>query len=153
MNEKNIMIKSWLLKVIDDGSWEKYNDLHIDQISNAFEKKASWFEGGLECYVYAVSIIKELGIPYTVELAFSLKSKKIVKDYVIEGIESLKKEFDYSPPSLYVFHNEWANLEEIKKKGTKLEDFINCNKILGNWYYYQLFDERDREIRRVLYLI
>ncbi|MEH3114042.1 hypothetical protein [Pedobacter terrae] len=40
MNEKNIMIKSWLLEVIDDGSWEKYNDLHIDQIDNAFEKKA-----------------------------------------------------------------------------------------------------------------
>ena len=103
--------------------------------------------------MYAVSIIKELGIPYTVELAFSLKSKKIVKNYVIKGIESLTKEFDYSPPSLYVFHNEWANLEEIKKKGTKLDDFINCDKILGNGYYYQLFDERDREIRRVLYLI
>ncbi|MEH3114037.1 hypothetical protein [Pedobacter terrae] len=153
MNEKNIMIKSWLLKVIDDGSWEKYNDLHIDQIDNAFEKKAHWFEGGLKCYEYAVFIIKELELPYTIELAFSLKSKKIVKNYIIKDIESLKREFDSSPPSLYVFHDEWANLEEIKKKGTKLEDFMNCNKILGNWYYYQLFDERDREIRRVLYLI
>jgi len=39
MNEKNIMIKSWLLKVIDDGSWEKYNDLHIDQIDKHLKRK------------------------------------------------------------------------------------------------------------------
>ncbi len=153
MEERKLKIKSWLLSVVNDISWEKYNDLHIDEVDNVFKKKDNWFEGGLECYIHAVSIVKELKIPYTIELTFSLKSKKTLKDYVIKDIESLKKEFDYSPPSLYVFRNDWKNLEEIKKKGTALEGLIDNDKVFGSLYYYQAFNERDREVRRVLYLI
>ncbi len=153
MEERKLKIKSWLLSVVNDISWEKYNDLHIDEVDNVFKKKDNWFDGGLECYIHAVSIVKELKIPYTIELTFSLKSKKTLKDYVIKDIESLKKEFDYSPPSLYVFRNDWKNLEEIKKKGTALEGLIDNDKVFGNLYYYQAFNERDREVRRVLYLI
>lgn len=146
-------IKSWLLSVIDDGSWEKYNDLHIDEIDKEFINKSNWVTGALECYAQAVSVTKELNIPYTIELAFSLKSKKRMLDHIITDIKSLKKEFDYSPPSLYVFHNEWKGLKELRQKGTQLQNFADEMTVSGSFYYYQAFNERDREVRRVLYCI
>lgn len=153
MEKMKSKIKSWLLKVTADGSWEKYNDLHIDEVDKAFKSKANWIVGGLECYTQAISIIQELNMPYTIELAFSLKSKKKVSDYIITDIGSLKKEFDYSPPSLYVFHNEWEGLKDLKQKGIKLRDFADNVTITGSFYYYQVFNERDNEVRRVLYCI
>lgn len=146
-------IKSWLLAVIEDGSWERYNDLHIDEIDPVFKKKVYWFTGGFECYILAKSIVEELCIPYTIELAFSLKSRRTRRDYVITDITAVNKEFDYSPPSLYVFPNDGKELKELRQKGTTLEGFVDNDKISGNLYYYQVFNERDMEVRRVLYYL
>ncbi|KLT67191.1 hypothetical protein [Pedobacter sp. BMA] len=146
-------IMSWLMGVIDDNSWEKYNDLHIDEVDNVFKNKSNWVGGGLDCYIQAVSIIKELNIPYTIELAFSLKSKKKIANHIITDINFLKKELDHSPPSLYVFHNDWKGLSELKQKGIKLSNFTDNDEIVGSFYYYQVFNERDSEVRRVLFCI
>ena len=153
MTDLKSTIKSWLLNVVNDGSWQRFNDLHIDKISTVFPNKASWFTGGIECYIQAKTVIEELDLPYTVELAFPLKSKKTKIDHLITSVSSLYKNYDDTPPSLYVFRNEWKELQELTTKGSKLQGFTSGKILGGNFFYFQVFNEDDNEIRRVLYLI
>ncbi|KQS35647.1 hypothetical protein [Pedobacter sp. Leaf194] len=146
-------IRTWLLNVINDGSWQRFNDLHIDEISRDFSHRAAWFSGGVACYIHARAIIEELDLPFTVELVFHLKSKKKKIDHIFKRLSALDKNLDDTPPSLYVFRNDWKGLHETRKKGTKLQDFADDKILKGSFYYFQVFNDDDNDIRRVLYLI
>jgi hypothetical protein len=152
MTDRKSKIREWLFEVIVDSSWRKYNDLHLDKIDDVFKNKRKWVEGGIQSFLLVTDIIKENNLPYSVEIAFFLKSRKRETESPLD-FDKLTKELDYTPPSLYAFHNDSDEMIRLKQNGIKIKGFVYQNVPLKNLFYFQKYHEGDGEYRRVLYLI
>ncbi len=143
-------INDWILEVINDGSWERFNDLHIDIIDTEFKNRNNWISGGISCYNSAFQTLNKLGVPYLVELCFHLKSKNKQGNYLIKDVKELKTSLDkFTPPSLYLFKKDWEGYHVENR--ILMENFIENN--YGNLYYYQAYNKDDNEIRRSVTLV
>lgn len=148
--ENSEKIRNWILKVIDDGSWVQYNDIHIDEISSDFKERKNWIYGGIACYHLAIEIIKKLYPQFEVELCFHLKSKKLPGDYLVKNISELRKGLDdFTPPSLYIYEKNWEGVNSHAR--IKMKDFIEHD--MGTFYYVEAYNDGDKEFRRAVILI
>ncbi len=148
INKKTI--ESWVLTVVNDGSWMNYNDLHIDNISVELKKPTTWLLSGLECFNIAIDIIKKNELPFVVELDFSLKSNSNIQGVNFVNSEQLIKQFSWTPPSLYLFKPDWENFKQGIKRSIKI-DFIDVNN--SEWYFCEQYNPDDKEYRRSLFLV
>lgn len=150
--DKETKIKEWLLKTVGDESWKEYNDLHIDTIDPFFKNKDNWLNGGLECYNIANKFLKEASLPFLLELAIVLKSKKKQQNYIIKSFENIKKDLTQTPPSLYIYRLDWEGLNNMFKKSVPLTD-LTFENIESLPYYSQGFNSEDNEIRRSFFIL
>jgi len=96
-------VEKWMLAVIDDGGIERLDDLHIDEIDSRWKNRDNWFEGGLEALRVAKSVRDRNQLPFTVALAFSLKSAELPIGVDFRTRSEFVERLDWSPPSLYLF--------------------------------------------------
>jgi hypothetical protein len=97
------VIEKWMLAIIDDGGIDRLDDLHIDEIDSRWKNREHWVEGGLEALRVAKAVRDRKQLPFTVALAFSLKSAELPIGVDFRTRPELEERFDWSPPSLFLF--------------------------------------------------
>ena len=152
-DQQKIVINKWLSNVIKNGSWQSYDDLHIDKIDTLFKSKNQWINGGLNCLTITQKKLKEkkLNNDFDAALAFSLLSKTIPIGINFYNIDQMKKEFDHSPPSIYIFKKDWS----VWEKQIAMSRPINISGIqdFKCLYFEYLPENGDGEYRRSVFLI
>lgn len=85
------------------GGIEKYDELHIDRIDEAWRLQATWIWASLEALDLAASIRDRAGYDLSVVLAFSLRPaiRNMEVDFSTE--KQLTERIGHTPPSLYLF--------------------------------------------------
>lgn len=114
-------LEKWSADVIQNRLWDKFVDLHVDEIDDVFKKKDMWIESSVFLYDILSEIVdRNL---YSIVLAIPLVYKR-ESVQIPNTVEKLQKEVDITPPSFYLFP---TNSEALQKT---LED-ANPLKISG----------------------
>jgi hypothetical protein len=140
------IVNNWVTYTIKNSMWEKYYDLHIDEISEVFKDKESWIVGSM--YIRE-SIKKKLKKePYDLLLIISLNCKGEPQK-IPNSIFEINEDLNITPPSFYLFPKKDRILADTISAGQKIEILsmlFNCDV-----YYKEEFDVN--EYVRMLYLI
>lgn len=137
-------LQNWVNQVINDKLWEKYVDLHINEIDKKFEKKQNWIKGGLFLLNCILSLIDRSR--YDVFLVIPLSCTTREDSLVFTKLELLEEELDITPPSFYLFPKGERNyLDTIKN--TKYLDFF-----IKNMDVYYKEEEENGEVYRTIYI-
>jgi|694.fasta_scaffold00269_21 hypothetical protein len=137
----------WIDKIIKNKSWERYEDLHLDEIDNQFKHHESWVRGGISVYELILSIV--FGKPYNCFLVIQLSysnNKTNVNDLKWDQLTSL---LDITPPSFYVFPEGNINYE---KTITDLLYVESLSKEIGYKVFLKEEKEGEGEYFRCLYI-
>jgi len=102
-NHHEIVIRTWMDTIARDGGIDRYDDLHVDQIDDHWKAQNLWVSAGLESFELAVGIRDAEESDLTVALAFPLESGEFRKRLSFQTREELERNFDATPPSLYLF--------------------------------------------------
>lgn len=147
------LVKAWLINVIEDGSWKSYDSLHIDDIKAEYEEEASWFEGGVDCLNIANSILDELSISkYKVFLIYSLLDGDEEMGINFKNSQEFRKQFDWTPPSLYAYDENWSGFKETIIKGVLIKySILNIEGLSA--YHIEYIEDGDREYRRSVMIV
>lgn len=139
-------LQNWINQVISNRLWEKYVDLHIDEVDENFRQKQNWITGSLFLFNCILSLIDK--DEYDVFLVIPLSCGP--KDGLISftKLESLESELDITPPSFYLFPKGEKNYEETIKSAKKLDVSIENTTI--DIYYKE--ESENEEYYRALYL-
>lgn len=103
------IIGNWITETMQTGSWEKFNDLHVDDIENTIaSSKDQWLHASLIFFNIANSLLpnkKDFLVALMVPLEGQIDWQNI--SYL-----ALTEYLDQTPPSLYLMHREWDNWKE-----------------------------------------
>ena len=102
-SDREAIIRRWMLEIVSDGGIERFDHLHVDDIDAGWKDPTSWVSGGLTAYGLALEMRRELDLDVTVALSFGLVDAQDDSRDVFETQEQFEKQFDWSPPSLYLF--------------------------------------------------
>jgi len=97
------VIQNWMLSNIKKQGYERYDDLHIDQIDQRWKARDSWIEGGFEAFRLAVDIRNQHAPSFSVVLAFSLTAGDEPQGLDFRTLQEMNAELSSSPPSVYLF--------------------------------------------------
>lgn len=129
-------LADWVDNSISNKSWEKYQDLHLDEIDSEYRHKGNWIEGSFFIYEIILSIIKSdlYSCLLVIPLSYSDTKNNINQltwDYI-------KTSLDLTPPSFYLFPNGEENYEETIKNLIYLERLSNNSA-------YEIFFKQEEE--------
>jgi hypothetical protein len=96
-------IEEWMTTIIRDGGVVRMDDLHVDNIDEAWKPRECWVQSGLEAFRIALMLRDRHHLPFTVALGFSLKSGAHFKDVDFQNRVELVEKLNWVPPSLYLF--------------------------------------------------
>jgi hypothetical protein len=145
-------IRSWMTRVIQEGTHASFDDLHVDEISDRFRDRTTWFDGGIECLQLSALIRNAEQRPFSVAVGFSLRSNPVPCGLQSNSVLDLTKEFDDSPPSLYLFEqgNEpWRTDKDFAEVSIDFQPRMN---IRMRTYLREWFDENDADFRRSFWI-
>lgn len=125
-NQKEQYVKflqTWINKVIQDKLWNKFIDIHIDDIDKDFKEKDTWLKGSLFLYNCILNIIDKTN--YDVSLVIPLSCVLGRQDLKSKTYDALENELDLTPPSFYLFPKNHKNFEDTIKSAKYLEEISN----------------------------
>ena len=102
-SQHNEVIRNWMLSNIQKQGYERYEDLHIDKIDQAWTTRDSWIQGAFEAFRMALEIRNQQAPSFSVVLAFALVASLDPRGLEFRTLEEMKAELGTSPPSLYLF--------------------------------------------------
>jgi hypothetical protein len=146
-------IGSWMARVMAARPATPLDDLHVDQVDEAFTDRSRWLDGAILCLEAATSLRDMRSLPVTIALGMSLKPSNLPLGVTFAKWRELEGELDDSPPSLYV----WGEGEDpVGIKATHVFDLsglmvptaVQLRKQLSEWY-----DAADGEFRRSVWLL
>jgi len=150
MNQK---ITNWIKETVESGSWERYNSLHIDEIEDEYCAQSKWFEGGVSCLKQAFNILDDLQIKNVkVFLLISLKGHPLRKGVNFKDSSDIEYEFDSTPPSLYLYKEDWSGYVETIQEGEMINDSV-LNIPGLNFFHIEYKEEGDTEFRRSIMVL
>lgn len=146
--KKNILVflAKWVHQVISQRLWEKFVDLHIDEVDAEFKSPKNWIQGGVFLLVGIMSLIDKS--KYEVILAIPLSCLTSESIFDFKQLKELDRELDLTPPSLYLFPRGDKNFEQTIERSQFLEE-ISKNEGLRIFY-----DEKNEidEVYRFVYI-
>jgi hypothetical protein len=160
-NQNFLVIERWMLANVENHGYERFEDLHIDQISSDWKYRDSWIDGGLSAFELALDARSRHALDLVVVVAFSLKAAKERRCFSPQTTKELKTELGFSPPSLYLFERGQEPWTEpgLRKSGITREDFfvelinpieLGPKKTTHRCYYMEFrqgeFDEESRTV-------
>lgn len=139
-------LQNWIDQVISNKLWEKYADLHIDEVDQTFKQKPNWITGSLFLFNCILSLIDKVNYDVFLVIPLSCVSKEDLVTFT--KVESLESELDITPPSFYLFPKGEKSYEETIKSTKKLDVIIENMNV--NIYYKE--ENENEEYYRTLYL-
>lgn len=148
-NEKEYekFLTHWKSKIIQGKLWEKFEDLHINEISTEFNNKENWIDGSIYIFNIASKIIDSS--TYNLLLAIPLSYSSIKTELDRLTLNYLKQALDLTPPSFYLFPIENENYKKTINSSIFLEDL---SKELGLTVTYKEVLEDENEYFRIIYI-
>jgi hypothetical protein len=144
-------IEKWMLTIIDDGGTQRFDDLHIDRIDSAWQHPDRWVEGGLEALRLALVVRDRNRLPFTVALAFSLKSGSHPLGVDFQTRPELQERLNWSSPSLYLFHRGDGPRNQIAPEYSAQElnpSIFGIQEAIGVCYYLEFLQQGADEYGR-----
>ena len=142
----NRVLNTWIDNVITKKLWEKYVDLHIDEINIAFKEKHTWLDGSLFLFNCINKLIDSSIYEIILVIPLSCVLEPSKNDII--NFESIMNEFDITPPSFYLFPKNNKNFEDTIKSAKYLNE-ISAKINLG--VFFKETNE-EREYYRTLYI-
>lgn len=101
--QREKIIETWMLTIIQDGGIDRFDSLHIDRIDAHWKSRDAWVEGAFEAYRLAVDTRDRhrLGLP--IVLAFALSTVDDPSEADFGTREQLQASLNWMPPALYLF--------------------------------------------------
>ena len=149
------VIEKWMLTINDDGGVRRLDDLHIDRIDAAWEHPDRWVEGGLEALRLALVVRDRNRLPFTVALAFSLKSGRHPLGVDFRTRPELQERLNWSPPSLYLFQRGEEPRNQIAPEDTAQEldrSIFGIPEAVGSCYYLEFLQQDADEYCRSVFI-
>ena len=112
-------IESWMFRIIADGGVDRYDDLHIDRIDAAWKRRELWLPAALRAYELAIDIRDRGDLQFSIVLGFSLRSGEQMKGMNFKTRAEFEREFNQTPPSLYLFRPEQEPWLHEQNSGAK----------------------------------
>lgn len=140
------ILKVWINKMITEKLWEKYVDIHIDEINNEFEEKSTWIEGSLFLFSCILELINKS--TYDVFLVIPLTCTNISYKNDIMDINCIVNELDITPPAFYLFPKNSKNFEDTIESAKYLKE-------ISEKLNMQVFYKEEKEVEeyyRTLYI-
>ena len=112
------VIRAWVADVVATEGIDRFDDLHIDRIDPSFRDRSQWTRGMVESLERARPVAMELAKGKTLAVLCSLDDGAVSSP---QDMADLAAQFDWSPPSLYLFHRDrvpWKQHPEL----TQLDD-------------------------------
>jgi hypothetical protein len=161
--ERTATVERWIISNLKTRGYERFDDLHIDQIDNNWRDPDSWIQGGLDAFQLAKESRNRRAPNFTVALAFSLIADMQPRGVDFHGLEELKAQLSPSPPSLYLFQSgmePWTETGRRSQRARNEDENVEIKKldpspfrILGGadpCYYTEFgqadFDEYSRSV-------
>jgi hypothetical protein len=99
-----LAIEAWMTSNLKQRGYDRYDDLHIDQIDQTWRDRDSWIEGGLQAFRTALEIRNKSALDVSVVLAYSLDARsRESRNLDFWTTKELLESLGSSPPSLYLF--------------------------------------------------
>jgi hypothetical protein len=150
MSERSI--SQWIHNAIVEGSYRKFDDLHIDDIDADYENPSVWLPASLGALAEAAKLRDRGGWPFTIALAIPLAPASRSGTAMQLGIEQLSGHLGDTPPSLYAFEQgsePWANNRD---EFVELAGFIAGDQG-GKGYFTERPDpDEDGEYQRTVWI-
>ncbi len=151
MIDQQKIIGEWMETIIQNGSWQEDNDLHVDEINPSFSSPDTWITGGIQSIAVAIRFRDNKKLPFVVALGFSLRSSTNPIIIVPHTLEEFRGQFDDSPPSLYLFKKDWTSWLETKARSIEIAmpgiEIPNVKAI-----YHEYFHAQDVEWRYSIFV-
>lgn len=96
-------IQAWMLSCIKNHGYERYDDLHIDQIDQLWKNRGAWIEHGLEALKLATNLRNEWAPSFSVALAFPLSAGEEPLGPNFANLNEIRAQLGSAPPSIYLF--------------------------------------------------
>src|SRR5690554_4335055 len=116
------IIQNWINTAIKNSSWEKFQEIHIDEIGNGFKLEKDWLKGTLFILNIFNECLKEnYKILLVIELNYNKNSIDIDKfnwEYLENHISS------FTPPAFYLFPTDDFRLTGTLKELNLVENFV-----------------------------
>jgi len=144
-----------MLAIVQDGGIDGFDDLHIDRVDSAWKNRGCWIEGGLEAFRVARVLRDRNGLPFTVALAFSLRSGSRPLGIDFWTRNELEERLDSSPPSLYLFHRGGEPRNKMAPGNLAQDLNPSMFGIQGaevGRYYLEFLQQDDDEYRRSVFI-
>jgi hypothetical protein len=145
-NKHKEIIRRWFNSAVHDGGIDRFDDLHVDQIDEAWKTRSKWISVGLQSFENAREVRDNYGgrAHLTVVVAFALASESRPLGITFHNRSELENRLSSTPPSLYLFQkgNEfWTQAE--KSKGKVIHDHLVVKKLDAS----KLFGKTDNTIK------
>lgn len=156
--KKNNIIKcvsEWMIRVYQDESSWKSNNLHIDEIHDDFSKRISWYDYSLYCFnvLNTLNEIYPKGglIPF---LHIDLKYSNLNSCLTQISEEFIQSEInEYTPPSLNFCDDNYYT--EFYLKNLSFCKFVGVKKEFNDnikYYFRTYFDTSEDAFSREIYI-
>jgi hypothetical protein len=108
-----LIIEQWIHSNVQNNGYDRFDDLHIDNIDRQWKASNFWIQGGFKAFQIAVRIRNEQMQNVTIALAFALIAGKEPRGLNFASLKEMERELNSSPPSLYLFrkgHEPWTDV-------------------------------------------
>lgn len=139
-------LRNWINEVISKELWNKYHDLHINDIDDIFKSQENWISGSLFLLSRISSLIDRK--KYDFFLAIPLSCVSNPNTVNLSSVEILEHQLDITPPSFYLFPIGENNYEDTIRKS---EYLYKLSKNIGFQVFYKVEKDQD-EYYRTLFI-
>jgi hypothetical protein len=115
-----LLLETWVQKVLLTNSWERFEDLHIDEIEPDFRDQNNWLEFTIFIYKSLVELLKNK--PYSCMLVIQMTYSDSKINFSEISFEYIKNHLDLSPPSFYIYPEDNINFNNTIKDLVYLRD-------------------------------
>lgn len=146
-------------RIVEDGGIDRYDDLHVDQIDERFRWRKEWLAGARLSFEMALDLSKRHSLDVVVAVAFSLRSADRPIGVTFETTKALVGEFDWSPPSLYLFEvrqEPWkalfARMPNVFRKDLEPLKLLDAVVRAKTRHYVEFKQPEDAKYSRTVFL-
>ena len=141
-------LKKWIASCIRARSWERFDDLHLDEIDSELIEKSNWVSESFKIHDTIIGLIENSDIECLLAIPLVYAQKETdAKTLSREDINSL---LDYTPPSYYLFPKADKNFEATIKNSKQL---LELSAEAGKTVLFQESQQSENEFTRTVFVI